>query len=109
MKYLLSWIICYREWLFERLTENDFLGKVVELWTNSNFGGTETKGGNNVLTEVEKKTFEHGLIEAERVGHIWHVTAPAAADMLPVYVEMIASKINLYFKSYTVKAETKVL
>jgi hypothetical protein len=49
---------------------------------------------------------QNGLIGDGCAGHIFHNTVRAATDFFRVDVEMIISKIYLYFKSYTVRVET---
>ena len=68
--------------------------------TNANFGSAERKGQNNVFRKLQENV-GHGLIGVECAGHIFHNTVRAAADVLPVDVEIIIAEIYLYFKSYT--------
>lgn len=94
--------------LIDCLTENGLELKVVGLCadnTNSNFGGAERKGQNNVFTKL-KENLGHSLIGVGCACHIFHNTVRAAADVLPVDVEMTIAKIYLYFKSYTVRVES---
>ena len=88
-------------------TEKGLERKVVGLCvdnTNSNFGGVERKEQNNVFRKLQEN-LGHGLIGVGCAGHIFHNIVLAAADILPIDVEMIA-KIYLYFKSYTVRIES---
>jgi hypothetical protein len=97
--------------LSDCLTENCLVGKVVELCagnTNSNFGGAERKAQNNVFSKLQRN-LGHGLIGVGCAGPIFHDTVRAATNILPVDVEMIVSKIYLYFKCYTMRVETKGL
>lgn len=95
--------------LTDCLTKNGLAGKVVGLCadnTNSNFGDVARKGQNNVFTKLQKN-LGHSLIGVGCTAHVFHNTVfRTATDILPVDVELIISKIYLYFKSFTVRVET---
>jgi hypothetical protein len=46
------------------------------------------------------------VIRVGFAGHIFHSTVQAVTEILPVDVEMIVSKIYLYFKPNKVRVET---
>jgi hypothetical protein len=53
-----------------------------------------------------RKTLGHGVIGTGHAVHIFHSTVLAATNILPADVEMIVSKICLYFISYTIRVQT---
>jgi len=72
--------------------------------TNTNFGGRERRGTNNVYYKLQKELSKN----IEGVGcpaHILHNTASSAADVLSVDVESVVLKIYKYFSIYTVRNE----
>lgn len=72
--------------------------------TNTNFGGSKRKGQKNVFQLMEKSLG----IELFGIGcssHIVHNGIKAAADLLPMDVEIVIGKLFQYFKNYTVRTE----
>jgi hypothetical protein len=67
---------------------------------NSNFGSVQSEGLNSVFTRLHIN-LGHGVIGAGCAGHIFHNTVQAVTEILPVIVEMVISKVYLYFTSYT--------
>lgn len=72
--------------------------------TNTNFGGRERQGTNNVFFKLQTKLSKN----IEGIGcpaHILHNTASTAADVLTVDLESIVLKIYKYFSIFTVRNE----
>jgi hypothetical protein len=72
--------------------------------TNTNFGGVNRQGKNNLYQKVKDN------INAKAIGigcaaHIVHNAAQSAADSLPIDVETIVLKVCNHFKIYTVRTE----
>ena len=73
--------------------------------TNCNFGGVSRKGVNNVFTKL-KGNLGYNLLGFGCSAHIIHNTIQMAADVLPIDIEGIVSKIYSYFYVYTVRVES---
>lgn len=72
--------------------------------TNTNFGGRERQGVNNVYFKIKSVLGR----EIEGIGcpaHILHNTASTAADGLSIDADSIVNKIFKYFSIYTVRNE----
>lgn len=72
--------------------------------TNTNFGGRERHGTNNVHFKLKSKLSK----DIEGIGcpaHILHNTASTSADVLSVDVESVVLKIYKYFSIFTVRNE----
>lgn len=94
-------------YISKTINENSLEKKVIAISadnTNTNFGGSQRRGKNNVFRLLE------GILKKKLIGvgcsaHIAHNSMKAAADMLPVDVEIAIGKIYQYFKNYTVRVE----
>lgn len=72
--------------------------------TNTNFGGVNRRGVNNIFHKLEDVLKK----ELEGIGcpaHILHNTVSCAADVLAVDVETIVVKLFNYFSIYTIRTE----
>lgn len=72
--------------------------------TNSNFGGRDRRGTNNVFCKLNENLSKN----LEGIGcpaHILHNTASTAADVISIDVESIVLKIFKYFSIFTVRVE----
>lgn len=72
--------------------------------TNTNFGGVNRKGVNNIFHKLQGSLGK----DIEGIGcpaHVLHNTASCAADVLAVDVETIVVKLFNYFSIYTIRTE----
>ena len=79
------------------LDENNLKEKVIGLCadnTNSNFGGADRRGENNVFFKL-KQSLNHDLIGVGCAAHIIHNTIRTAADDFPVDIERYIYTLNL--------------
>jgi hypothetical protein len=72
--------------------------------TNTNFGGLLRKCKGNVLTKI-KSQLNRNIIGFGCNAYIIHNCAKAAADSMPVDIEVFVTKIFGYFHMYTVRVE----
>lgn len=99
-------IIC--DYILDTLRANNLLQKFLSFCadnTNTNFGGKNRKGKNNVFCKLNK-VLDREVIGVGCAAHIVHNGIQTAADCLPVDVETIVMKIYSYFYIYTVRVET---
>ena len=71
---------------------------------NTNFGGLERIGSNNVFSKLTEKL----KLNVHGVGcaaHILHNAVHKSADILPIDIESIVNKIFQHFHIYTVRVE----
>lgn len=73
--------------------------------TNTNFGGIQRKGKNNVFIKL-KKSLDRNILGMGCFAHIIHNAIQQAADSLPIDVESIVCKIFSFFHIYTVREES---
>lgn len=71
---------------------------------NTNFGGVQREGQCNVFRKLEEGLGRQ-LVGVGCAAHIAHNAIQTAADLLPVDVEHIVTKIYSYFYIYTVRVE----
>ncbi|CAH0563113.1 unnamed protein product [Brassicogethes aeneus] len=93
--------------IFNILEQNHLKNKLIAYCadnTNSNFGGKNRKGINNVFTKLNNK-LNQNIIGVGCAAHILHNAIQTAADLLSVDIENIAIKIYSYFYIYTVRVE----
>ncbi|CAH1107075.1 unnamed protein product [Psylliodes chrysocephalus] len=72
--------------------------------TNTNFGGRDRQGTNNVHFKLKSK-LSKGIEGIGCPAHILHNTASTSADVLSIDVVSIVLKIYKYFSIYTVRNE----
>ncbi|XP_053967833.1 uncharacterized protein LOC128869326 [Anastrepha ludens] len=70
--------------------------------TNTNFGGVSRQGQKNVYRKLETK-LGRSIVGIGCSAHVIHNTVQAAADSLPVDLELISVKIYKFFYIYTVR------
>jgi hypothetical protein len=72
---------------------------------NTNFGRAARKGTNVVFAKLTTSDLKMNICGIECAAHILHNAFRTCADILPVDVEAILSKIFQYFHTYTVRVE----
>ena len=72
---------------------------------NTNFGGSERNGQNNVF-QLLKNHLNRKLFGIGCTAHIVHNTCQKCCDVLPVPIESIVVKIYNHFSIYTVRTES---
>ena len=72
--------------------------------TNTNFGGSKRRGQKNIFRLMET-SLGRELFGIGCSSHIVHNGIKAAADLLPIDIEIVIGKIFQYFKNYTVRTE----
>ncbi|KAL4126106.1 hypothetical protein QTP88_010335 [Uroleucon formosanum] len=72
--------------------------------TNTNFGGLQRKGKNNVFIKL-KETLNKEILGMCCYAHIIHNSIQCASDCLPIDIESIVCKIFGFFHIYTVRVE----
>ncbi|KAL4100954.1 hypothetical protein QTP88_020978 [Uroleucon formosanum] len=72
--------------------------------TNTNFGGLQRKGKNNVFIKL-KETLNRDILGMGCYAHIIHNSIQCASDCLPIDIESIVCKIFGFFHIYTVRVE----
>lgn len=73
--------------------------------TNTNFGGVNRYGDNNVFKKLKDELKKDELLGVGCSAHILHNTMKASCDVLSVDTEVIVAKIFNYFSIYTVRTE----
>jgi hypothetical protein len=73
--------------------------------TNSNFGGAERRGTNNIHTKLKAELKRDALLGLGCSAHILHNAMQTGADCLPFDVEQIVCKMYQHFSIYTVRVE----
>lgn len=96
-------ILARHELKFENLT-----GFVADN-TNSNFGGVEQRGTNNLFFRLRQQ--KQGLIGLGCPAHILHNAARIATDKMRIFdraidIEAIVFKLSSYFKMSTKRSES---
>lgn len=71
--------------------------------TNTNFGGVQRKGRNNIFTKLKSNLGGRELVGIGCAGHILNNSIQTAADCLPIDVQTFIAKIYSYFYIYTVR------
>ncbi|KAL4126793.1 hypothetical protein QTP88_011002 [Uroleucon formosanum] len=71
---------------------------------NTNFGGLQRKGKNNVFIKL-KETLNREILGMGCYAHIIHNSIQCASDCLPIDIESIVCKIFGFFHIYTVRVE----
>ncbi|KAL4100734.1 hypothetical protein QTP88_020768 [Uroleucon formosanum] len=72
--------------------------------TNTNFGGLQRKGKNNVFIKL-KETLNREILGMGCYAHIIHNSIQCASDCLSIDIESIVCKIFGFFHIYTVRVE----
>uniref|UniRef100_A0A2S2N9H4 HAT C-terminal dimerisation domain-containing protein n=1 Tax=Schizaphis graminum TaxID=13262 RepID=A0A2S2N9H4_SCHGA len=93
----------------------DYISKVLSHWgvlkkviafsadnTNSNFGGVNRRGKNNVFYKL-KESINTNLIGIGCAAHILNNSIQTAADTLPIDIQAVLGKIFQHFYIYTVR------
>jgi len=92
--------------IMECLNEENITEKLIGISadnTNTNFGGRERKGKNNIYTRIMNHIGGKNIFGAGCCCHILNNTIQTAADTLPVSIELIVIKIYSHFHIYTVR------
>jgi hypothetical protein len=71
----------------------------------TNFGGAARKGTNNVFANLTTSDLKMNIRGIVCAAHILHTAIRTSADILPVVVEAIVTKIFQYFHTYIVRVE----
>lgn len=90
------------------LNEYGIMDKVIAFAadnTNTNFGGVDRKGKNNIFHRLQNK-LQKNILGAGCGAHVLHNSIQTAADCLPIDVEVLLYKIYKYFDTYTVRTES---
>ena len=93
--------------LLETLNKNNLTNKLVAYCAdnaNTNFGGVNRKGDNNIFSEIKNK-LPLKILGVGCAAHIVNNAINTAADLLPVDIESIVTKIYGYFYIFTVRTE----
>ncbi|KAL0901818.1 hypothetical protein ABMA27_006985 [Loxostege sticticalis] len=93
--------------LMETLEKHNLKDKVIGFCAdnaNTNFGGVERSGQCNVFRKLQEGLGRQ-IVGVGCAAHIAHNAIQTAADLLPVDVEHIVTKIYSYFYIYTVRVE----
>jgi hypothetical protein len=73
--------------------------------TNSNFGGAERRGTNNIHTKLKAELKRDALLGLGCSAHTLHNAMQTGADCLPFDVEQIVCKMYQHFSIYKVRVE----
>lgn len=96
------------DYIISVLTKNKLLDKVVCFCadnTNSNFGGPNRNGTNNIFVKLQNNLGKK-LVGVGCAAHILNNTIQTAADNIPLDIESVLIKIYSYLHIYTVRVES---
>lgn len=93
------------QYIMETLESHQLSQKLIAFCAdnaNTNFGGAERKGKNNIYCKLNE-TLSHKVLGLGCAAHIVHNAIQSAAECLPLDIESVVHKIYMYFYIYTVR------